>query len=440
MNAINTLRLPPVILLSFCFNLRIHSQSRSSRERYWTGGYNFSILGVSPNTSQSSNGMWMHRSTGFVTVTDWVNYNKVLSATTSFGLNGGILWKDKKSSNFSAIVGEFQQNRQSYIFDHPYKYKMTIPPQDHDADDAPVKTNGEVVEYDKYFKYSISLQRFWFSESYSILRGESFIFLKASFGQTFYNRGKNGMINQNDKEEIKDNDGNILRTTITNYNPKSYMAGIEVGTRAFSPDKDRAFDIGIAWYMPFTSTYTKQYEFSRPLPAVKNQPVAYEVVSKSEKTFGYGSIFLNMTYSFNSKMKERERDTIRIRKKIESQILAHNQVMNGRDFNVQDKVEVGGSELTIKIWDKGLVDGDRVSLYLNGKEIMHDHKLKKRKKEITLHLQPGKNYFVLHALNLGKIPPNTAAVEVEDGYKTREIILNSDMKKSGALEITYTPN
>ena len=45
----------------------------------------------------------------------------------------------------------------------------------------------------------------------------------------------------------------------------------------------------------------------------------------------------------------------------------------------------------------------------------------------------------MHALNLGKVPPNTAAISINDGAKKKIITLVSDLKKSGAVEIIYNP-
>jgi hypothetical protein len=111
-----------------------------------------------------------------------------------------------------------------------------------------------------------------------------------------------------------------------------------------------------------------------------------------------------------------------------------------RKVKVQEKIEVSDSTVMAEIWDKGIVDGDRISLYLNNVEILHDFTVGKHKKEIVLHLTPGKNYLILHALNLGRIPPNTAAIDIGDNGSEKQIILNSNLSISGALEITYKPD
>ena len=49
------------------------------------------------------------------------------------------------------------------------------------------------------------------------------------------------------------------------------------------------------------------------------------------------------------------------------------------------------------------------------------------------------SHFQLYAENLGDIPPNTAAVQIKDGKKKRNVNLVSDYGKSGAVELIYVP-
>lgn len=113
--------------------------------------------------------------------------------------------------------------------------------------------------------------------------------------------------------------------------------------------------------------------------------------------------------------------------------------VNGRRFTIQESVSVSHSHVKLFVWDKNRVDGDRVSLYVNGELIEENFIVTKTKKEINLNLEPGKNIIVLHALNLGKIPPNTSAMSISDGSKAKIVTIVSDLKKSGALEIIYDP-
>jgi hypothetical protein len=113
--------------------------------------------------------------------------------------------------------------------------------------------------------------------------------------------------------------------------------------------------------------------------------------------------------------------------------------VNGRRFKVQETVTVSNSEIKLLVWDKNKVDGDKISLYLNGELLEDEFAVNKTKKEITLDLIPGKNVIVMYAINLGTIPPNTAIMSINNGHRPKLITLVSDLKKSGALEIIYDP-
>jgi len=111
----------------------------------------------------------------------------------------------------------------------------------------------------------------------------------------------------------------------------------------------------------------------------------------------------------------------------------------GRKMMVSERIKVHSNKVKILIWDHQTVDGDRVSLVLNDEWILENYTLKKEKYEMEVELVEGVNTFVLHALNLGKVSPNTAAFIVIEGDKEHRLTLQSNMKRSGILEINYKP-
>ena len=113
--------------------------------------------------------------------------------------------------------------------------------------------------------------------------------------------------------------------------------------------------------------------------------------------------------------------------------------LEGRDIEVTHKVTVTNRKVTIKVWDHQKVDGDRISINLNGKWILINYTLQKQQRVIEVELDEGSNVFVLHALNLGKYEPNTAAIIIDDGVKENKIILESTLKTSGTVQITVAP-
>lgn len=108
---------------------------------------------------------------------------------------------------------------------------------------------------------------------------------------------------------------------------------------------------------------------------------------------------------------------------------------NARKVNVKHVVEVANSRIRIKVWDNGTVDGDVVTLFLNGEEILNKYRVVKRKYVEIVNLEEDNNYLILHAEDLGDIIPNTVAVAVDDGVKEQTIIVSSDLRESGAILI-----
>ena len=114
--------------------------------------------------------------------------------------------------------------------------------------------------------------------------------------------------------------------------------------------------------------------------------------------------------------------------------------LNGRKLLIQETVNVTESTIKLMVWDKNRVDGDIVSIYVNGQLIKENLEVTGTKKEIIVHLQMGSNFIVMEAINLGRVPPNTAAISINNVTKYKLTTLISDLKKSGTVEIVYNPD
>ena len=109
---------------------------------------------------------------------------------------------------------------------------------------------------------------------------------------------------------------------------------------------------------------------------------------------------------------------------------------NGRNINYVDEILVSSEDITIMLWDHGRVDGDIVSIYLNGEAIVSKYALTYQKKKFSMQLDKSKkNDLFLYAHNLGASPPNTVSIEISDGSSSKNIILNSDLKSCEAVTI-----
>ena len=110
--------------------------------------------------------------------------------------------------------------------------------------------------------------------------------------------------------------------------------------------------------------------------------------------------------------------------------------INGRKTEIVETVLVKNKKVLIKIWDNDKVDGDVVSLNLNGIWVLKNYRLKKHAKNILIDLPEDSNELILYAENLGKMPPNTAAISIWNGKEEiKSLVLNSDKGKSEAIKI-----
>ncbi|MGB5361327.1 MAG: hypothetical protein WBN27_15415 [Eudoraea sp.] len=112
-------------------------------------------------------------------------------------------------------------------------------------------------------------------------------------------------------------------------------------------------------------------------------------------------------------------------------------IFEGRKISYQKELVVDNETITISLYDHGRADGDIVSIYLNGEQIVAKHTLTYKKKsfEVKLNLKKSNDLFV-YAHNLGNFPPNTVSIEVKDGSSAENITLNSDLSSCEAVLIT----
>ena len=109
-----------------------------------------------------------------------------------------------------------------------------------------------------------------------------------------------------------------------------------------------------------------------------------------------------------------------------------------RDIEVQKVITVGAKILKLAVWDNERVDGDKISLSLNGKWILRNYEIVKDKHNFEIELIPGQvNQLVFFAENLGTIPPNTSAINIQyEGYNKTHI-MRSNLDKSGSINFFF---
>jgi len=92
--------------------------------------------------------------------------------------------------------------------------------------------------------------------------------------------------------------------------------------------------------------------------------------------------------------------------------------------------------LVLSLYDNGTIDGDTVSVVLNGKVIIAKKGLTANAIRTTVYVTPDLGdslQLIMYAENLGSIPPNTGLLIIQDGDQRNEIRFAGDMQKSSAV-------
>lgn len=160
---------------------------------------------------------------------------------------------------------------------------------------------------------------------------------------------------------------------------------------------------------------------------------------KGLKVYSNGSHFrLNIKWFFASgtiKFKERKKDK-------EKPVVVHDPYFDliHRSKKMPVEVKVKNTNIELCFRDDQTVDGDSVTIELNGLIVARTLSLTKAENCIKIELKPTEsNLLVIHALNLGKIPPNTYEVIYYDGERREVLKLKSDMDNSSTISFVVDP-
>ena len=91
--------------------------------------------------------------------------------------------------------------------------------------------------------------------------------------------------------------------------------------------------------------------------------------------------------------------------------------------------------LVLTLYDNGDVDGDTVTVVMNGNIIFSKQGLSTRANTKTIQISPTADSvkLVMYAENLGEIPPNTGLLVVMDGVKRYDVRFAADLKSNAAI-------
>lgn len=100
------------------------------------------------------------------------------------------------------------------------------------------------------------------------------------------------------------------------------------------------------------------------------------------------------------------------------------------------EVFFSSDSLQLSVYDNGVIDGDTISMVLNGKIIAEKIGLTAKAFKITIPAlikQGDSLLLVMNAESLGLIPPNTGLLIIQDGATRHEIRYEGDLQKSSSV-------
>jgi len=125
-----------------------------------------------------------------------------------------------------------------------------------------------------------------------------------------------------------------------------------------------------------------------------------------------------------------------------SDIVKINTEFKKRKQIVGKLIEVASDSVRLSFYDNAEVDGDSISVFLNGNLVVAHQGLTERAFNVYVQLDSTKdvNEVSMFAENLGKYPPNTALMVISDGEKRYETFLSSDFNGNATIKLRHRRN
>ena len=114
-------------------------------------------------------------------------------------------------------------------------------------------------------------------------------------------------------------------------------------------------------------------------------------------------------------------------------------ILQGRESVVVAHIPVKATDtIGVELYDNGEIDGDSVSLFVNGDLLVQHIRLAAQPKILLIPIDKSLpvNSLLLVAENLGRLPPNTALMVVTVHGKSYNLFLSTDYKKNASIEFS----
>jgi len=110
-----------------------------------------------------------------------------------------------------------------------------------------------------------------------------------------------------------------------------------------------------------------------------------------------------------------------------------------RENELLQTINVTNNEITVRLYDNGEIDDDTISVYMDNEIVLSSKRLSASPLTIKLKLENSEpeHVLVMVAENMGRIPPNTSLMIVQDGEKKYQVRITSTNQKNAMVRFRY---
>ncbi len=150
--------------------------------------------------------------------------------------------------------------------------------------------------------------------------------------------------------------------------------------------------------------------------------------------FGLASVLLVSVFSFL--ITSCSSDSKSSENRVESSIIPES--WGDRPITVTESpISLSSKNVVFNVWDSGQIDGDIITLVVNGRIVLDTYELTGSEFSVPVELDNlGYNYVLLYAHNEGSISPNTAALSMTDSDGNYQLLtLSADLLSNSACDL-----
>jgi len=100
---------------------------------------------------------------------------------------------------------------------------------------------------------------------------------------------------------------------------------------------------------------------------------------------------------------------------------------------------VDSGYVQIELYDNGEIDGDTISIFVNEKPVLSHQMLDSKPIKLSVRIDPRspRQEVVMVGENMGRIPPNTALMIINDGKNRHQVYLKSNQEQHAMVRFIY---